>query len=333
MSAFYRRLAPSLLGLFIVCSPAPSEPNAGADPDLFAGRRLLQDVAPDTNNLIQYHGRGLTAAEYDVQKRSELEEFDTVLKQKFGNGFRLHATKHFNIACECDRAQMRQLEEWITVFYESVYPRYFRYEINRTFRIIYFANRTRFIRITGMEVYGFYRSYEQTLYTYVGSGPGTLWHELVHAFIAANSRRTYVRQWFDEGFASFYEMAAVRNGTFFEGYTNWRHPALRAAIRDKKLLPLRAALRGERLAPEFGYAGARFFFCYLWINGWMEKFVQAYLYEILPRYPADQLDAAIHAQLEIISGMSLEEMERDYHRLALELEKNQKLNRMRQVAR
>lgn len=76
--------------------------------------------------------------------------------------------------------------------------------------------------------YGFYASSHNALYMNIATGGGTLVHEIVHPFIAANFPEC--PSWFNEGLASLYEQSAERDGRII-GQTNWRLRGLQSAIR------------------------------------------------------------------------------------------------------
>lgn len=63
----------------------------------------------------------------------------------------------------------------------------------------------------------------------ISTGGGTLVHELVHPFVAANFEKC--PSWFNEGLASLYEQCGERDGKIV-GYTNWRLRGLQLAIKD-----------------------------------------------------------------------------------------------------
>src|SRR5205809_422641 len=69
--------------------------------------------------------------------------------------------------------------------------------------------------------YGFYRHRDHTMLMNVGTGTGTLVHELTHALIAPDFPN--VPDWFNEGFASLYEQCSLGPDTI-TGHENWRLP-------------------------------------------------------------------------------------------------------------
>lgn len=76
--------------------------------------------------------------------------------------------------------------------------------------------------------YGYYSSVDKALIMNIGTGGGTLVHELVHPFIEANFPAC--PPWFNEGLGSLYEQCGDVDG-HIHGFVNWRLPGLQRAIR------------------------------------------------------------------------------------------------------
>src|SRR5207244_11841134 len=76
--------------------------------------------------------------------------------------------------------------------------------------------------------YGYYSSAHKALIMNIETGGGTLVHEIVHPFMEANFPAC--PSWFNEGLGSLYEQCGEVDG-HIHGYTNWRLPALEAAIK------------------------------------------------------------------------------------------------------
>ncbi len=76
--------------------------------------------------------------------------------------------------------------------------------------------------------FGYYSSEHKALVMNIRTGGGTLVHEIVHPFIAANFPDCPA--WFNEGLASLYEQCGERDGKI-RGATNWRLAGLQRAIR------------------------------------------------------------------------------------------------------
>lgn len=275
---------------------------------------------------VFYLGTLHTAPAYRRIKTSEARQLRTAVQQKFGIPFRVRTTRYFNLAYRCPAAEINRLSRYLERFFADIYPRFFRYEPAAPFTVVYFQTAAEFTRHTGSRAYGFFRPSERTMYTWAGSGHGTLWHEMIHAFVHDNTD-SFVPQWFSEGFASFYEMAFLINGRVSEGYSNWRMPQLHRAIRRNQVPPLQQFMRRDRMQIDFGYAYARFLFCYLWQHRIMVPFVRGCLYSIFPRYSGEARFRETVKLLEKLRGKRLAVINRELIRLAAATPKNRKLSR------
>ncbi len=80
--------------------------------------------------------------------------------------------------------------------------------------------------------YGYFSQADGALVMNISTGGGTLVHEIVHPFVAANFPNCPA--WFNEGLGSLYEQSGELDGEIL-GYPNWRLPRLQEAIRNGKL--------------------------------------------------------------------------------------------------
>jgi hypothetical protein len=125
-----------------------------------------------------------------------------------------------------------------------------------------------------------YFSYEhQALVMNIATGGGTLVHEIVHPFVAANFPRCPT--WFNEGLASLYEQCGQERSEI-HGYTNWRLAGLQAAIRKKKVPSFK--MLSSTTTEEFykkdkgtNYAQARYLCYYLQQQGLLKKYYHAFV--------------------------------------------------------
>lgn len=257
---------------------------------------------------------------------SELEKKRKFLEKKFDLNFKITSKGPFIIAHRCSASQVRQMKVYTSAFYQQIYPRYFKGKLNGAITIVYFESKPVYVRKGGVSAYGHYSFADKALYTYAGSGYGTLWHELVHAFLHANND-TRLPQWFSEGFASFYEMGALRDGKIIEGYSNWRMPSLKKAIQKGTFIPLNRFLRMRTMEYHVGYAEARFLFCYLWMHRKMVPFVKSFLYEICPRFSGAEQGKQAVKLIEELLGKDITSINREFRALALRVKKNRKLYR------
>jgi hypothetical protein len=108
--------------------------------------------------------------------------------------------------------------------------------------------------------YGYYSPEHEALVMNIGTGGGTLVHEIVHPYMATNFPAC--PSWFNEGLGSLYEQCGDREGHIW-GFTNWRLPALQEAIRARRVPPTKTLCdTGDRGFydddPGTNYAQARY---------------------------------------------------------------------------
>lgn len=125
--------------------------------------------------------------------------------------------------------------------------------------------------------YGYYSARRGVMVMNIGTGGGTLVHEMVHAFMAGNFPRCPA--WVNEGLGSLYEQCRERDGRI-EGLPNWRLPALQKTIEAGGLPTLEALCRttsAEFYGDNAGthYAMARYLMLYLQSRGKLEAFYRA----------------------------------------------------------
>ena len=127
--------------------------------------------------------------------------------------------------------------------------------------------------------FGFYSSAHHALIMDISTGGGTLVHEIVHPFMAANFPACPA--WFNEGLASLYEQSTIQDG-HIHGLVNWRYAGLVKAIQEGKTLTFQQ-LTGTSDAEFYGrgstnasysqyYAQARYLCYYLQEQGLLVKF-------------------------------------------------------------
>jgi len=113
----------------------------------------------------------------------------------------------------------------------------------------------------------------------IGTGGGTLCHEIVHAYIASNFPDCPA--WFNEGLASLYEQCGTR-GERVVGLTNWRLAGLKKEIEAKNLpsfetLVSTTSYQFYNMAKGNNYAHARYLCYYLQEKGLLVKFYNAFI--------------------------------------------------------
>jgi hypothetical protein len=116
--------------------------------------------------------------------------------------------------------------------------------------------------------YGYFR-HDNIMLMNVGTGTGTLVHELTHALIKPDFPQ--VPSWFNEGLASLYEQCSLGGTPAIRGLVNWRLPGLQKAIKAGTLRPLEELMEDPRFYREdlvgVNYAQARYLMLYLQDKG------------------------------------------------------------------
>jgi hypothetical protein len=127
--------------------------------------------------------------------------------------------------------------------------------------------------------YGYYSPAHKALIMNIGTGGGTLVHEIVHPFMAANFPDCPA--WFNEGMGSLYEQSGELGG-HIHGFPNWRLPSLQDAIRagtvpSFKTLTATTEQEFYNEDPGINYAQSRYLLYYLQDRGLLVKFYQQFL--------------------------------------------------------
>jgi len=163
--------------------------------------------------------------------------------------------------------------------------RYFQRDPNHFIDVFLLKDRESYVRqckrIFGREPhtpYGFYSAHRRTMLMNIATGGGTLVHEIVHPYVAANFPDCPA--WFNEGLGSLYEQAAERDGRIV-GLTNWRLAHLQKMIRHDKLPTFRALC--STTSHEFyemdrglHYAQARYLCYYLQQQGKLQGYYRSF---------------------------------------------------------
>lgn len=161
--------------------------------------------------------------------------------------------------------------------------------------------------------YGYYSPSDRALVMNIGTGGGTLVHEIVHPFMTTNFPDC--PSWFDEGLASLYEQSAEIDGDIM-GLTNWRLSGLQEALRAKQVPSFRELCESGRgfytADPGSNYAQARYL-CY-----WLQERA------LLRRYYRDfraavERDPHGYATLVALVGPDMDTFRSSWEQFVLEL--------------
>lgn len=169
----------------------------------------------------------------------------------------------------------------------------------------------------GISVYGYYKADRRTLVMNVGTGGGTLVHEMTHALIDFDFPK--VPDWFNEGLASLYEQSQfLPNDGGIQGLPNWRLPGLQDAIRQQRLGSLEALIKSDDFrGPMVGinYAQARYFCLYLQERKLLKEFYRRF-------HTAQTQDPrGLKTVQELLGAERWKSIDRDFQDWALKLER------------
>lgn len=112
----------------------------------------------------------------------------------------------------------------------------------------------------------------------IGTGGGTLVHEIVHPFMEANFPAC--PPWFNEGLGSLYEQCGDVNGHIY-GFSNWRLPGLQQAIKQGNTSSFKnlTAMDSNAFYSDgkgINYSESRYLCYYLQEKGLLVKFYQEF---------------------------------------------------------
>ena len=204
------------------------------------------------------------------------------LKKKVPKGFTIVIQKPFVVIGDESPAMVRRRAEhtvkWAT---KRLKRMYFPKDPDDIIDIWLFKDKRSYLEHT-WEIFrdkpgtpfGYSSSRHKALIMNIATGGGTLVHEMVHPFVAANF--PHCPAWFNEGLGSLYEQS-MGKGDEIIGLTNWRLAGLQEAIR-KNAVPSFKTLTSTtdysfyREDPGTNYAQARYLCYYLQEKGLLKKF-------------------------------------------------------------
>ena len=165
--------------------------------------------------------------------------------------------------------------------------------------------------------FGYYSAEHRALIMNIETGGGTLVHEIVHPYMAANFPGCPA--WFNEGMGSLFEQSEDRNG-HIHGLTNWRLPALQEAIRankvpsfEKLLSTTTSQFYGGGREHSHNYAQARYLCYYLQEKGLLPKFYHEF------RSNFEQDKTGLRALRKVLGTDDLKEFQKTWESFVLSL--------------
>jgi hypothetical protein len=167
--------------------------------------------------------------------------------------------------------------------------------------------------------FGYYSAEHQALIMNIETGGGTLVHEIVHPYMAANFPGCPA--WFNEGMGSLFEQSEDRNG-HIHGLTNWRLPRLQEAIRgadipsfEKLLSTTTSEFYGSGKEYAHNYAQARYLCYYLQEKGLLPKFYREF------RASVEQDKTGLQALRKVLGTDDLKQFQKTWESFVLRLQR------------
>jgi len=248
----------------------------------------------------------------EVGTRRALEQ----IRAELGPDFETRVVDEcFFIAANGGQTSLDAAEETIRRMTAHLYATYFSRRPGRPIRIYCFRNQATYAEYVRSAYghapttpYGFYMAAERKMALNLGTGTGTLAHELVHPLIGEDFPG--VPAWFNEGFASLFENATRESDGRIVGKENWRGRDLKRAFREGR--EVRLATLMETNTDEF-YGDER------GVHYGTARYVCLYLQRqnLLSRYYAEfratvNADPTGKSALERVTRKSLAEFETEW---------------------
>jgi hypothetical protein len=148
-------------------------------------------------------------------------------------------------------------------------------------RSSYETNSRRLFRGEHLSPFGYYSPVDRALIMNIGTGGGTLIHEIVHPYMRANFPTCPA--WFNEGLGSLFEQCEDRDGRI-HGLPNWRLPGLQKVIGEGRTIPFAdfvtlsdGAFYGGSTGYNQHYGQARYLCYFLQEHGLLVKFYREFV--------------------------------------------------------
>ena len=239
---------------------------------------------------------------------------------RLDGGFRALVRPPFVVVGNLPAGELRKLAEGSVVApAKAMWKSHFRRRPGHVITVLLFRDgktykhwARKLFNDTSVPYFGYYKPTRRTLVMNIGTGTGTLVHELTHALIVYDFPR--VPTWFNEALASLHEQCHVRADRIV-GLVNWRLPALQKAIAARKLRPLgELVTRRDFYGRQQGlnYAQARYLVMFMQRRGLLRKFYQHF------RDHHTGPDASVKA-IERVFGAGIGKVESEFLRWAMTL--------------
>lgn len=209
------------------------------------------------------------------------------MEKSLGGETAIRRAGHFLLGSrKVEESDLDGLEETVTKAQKALQAQYFRKEPEQPVAVYLLANADDYIAFcrdfTGQAPasrFGFYLRDRKAMVMNIGTGPGTLVHEMTHALMDPDFPGC--PSWFSEGLASLYEQYSFDADGRILGHENWRLPLLQRALGDRSA-PSWKSLSSFTGAEFYGegsglrYAVARYLCLWLQEQGLLEDFYRAF---------------------------------------------------------
>ena len=246
------------------------------------------------------------------------------IKKELGDAFAVEQLNEiFFVASDDSKWSFDSCKATINRIYTFLTSAYFKKKPTRPLRVYLFRDKESYDsyvkRSTGKDPttpFGFYLSGERKMVMNISTGTGTLAHELAHPLLAEDFPE--VPAWFNEGFASLFEMSTTSREGRVVGLVNWRLPGLQQAMRKGAAISLPDLVKtniAQFYADNSGvnYATARYLVYWLQEKDLLLKFYNEFKATV-------RADGTGRAALEAVLGRKLDEFEPEWREFVKKLE-------------
>ena len=237
--------------------------------------------------VLCFVGCSVAAAESAESPRSA-EEADKVLaamRKELGGKFRYRKVRCFVAASDASATRFRRTCHYtLGKCYDAYRKQFFDKGPKVIYRVYlvrdavsYKTHTKKLFGTVPSTPFGYYSDTHHALVMNIGTGGGTLVHEMFHALVKPDFPD--IPAWANEGIASLFEQCNITPRGLV-GLVNWRLPILQKAIRSRALPSLRKIMMmsdAEFYRARGGnYAAARYFFLYLQKKGVLVDFYKKF---------------------------------------------------------
>ncbi len=236
---------------------------------------------------------------------------------------RLIVRAPFILAGDLSKAELdRCWREVIAPTQRALSLAYFDSDPSEPITLLLYANETayrtaarRLDKRGSADYHGYYIRSDRRIVANLGTGEGTLAHELTHAL--SHFDFPHMAEWFDEGLASIYEEAEFsEDHLHLTGVSNWRLNHLLNAMQNRRLQTLEALVTARDIRPDrqaVDYAHARYFCLYLQDRGLLPS-----VYRKLRANSASD-PSGLRTLCQVFNTETLDPVDRDFRESIIEL--------------